>query len=175
MTEYAAATGTGTVGFVDAYRPDSVTEAFRSMVDQTGVIELAPVIDGKLAALNAAARSTKLASQKPSADLPEEMEAALAETDLDSVRADLDSLQPFIDLAGGSDGACWTLVKARWYQYGSRVSPRGPAIHHHRVIRGGSFATSEEKLRSQFRDNDLPTVNKLDIGFRVARPWIPLK
>jgi len=60
----------------------------------------------------------------------------------------------------------------RWYLRGTRTNPRGPSRTHHRVVRGGSFASPVDTLRLQFREHADPNVRTKDLGFRVAWRWI---
>jgi formylglycine-generating enzyme required for sulfatase activity len=73
--------------------------------------------------------------------------------------------------AGNVREWCTDRYDPRWLRYASRIDPRGPAGHLHRVVRGGSYSTSAEKLVLQFRDHDAPVSKKDDVGFRVAMPW----
>jgi len=80
---------------------------------------------------------------------------------------------PF-DLLHASGNArewCFDRFYPRWLRYASRIDPRGPAGHRHRVVRGGSYATAAERLVLQFRDQEGPDNRPTDIGFRVAMPW----
>ncbi len=62
----------------------------------------------------------------------------------------------------------------RWYVRGSRTNPRGPARTKFRVLRGGSYQSSAEARRLQFRDALNPRAKVGDVGFRVARRWIDM-
>jgi len=62
----------------------------------------------------------------------------------------------------------------RWYVRGSRTNPRGPARTKHRVIRGGSYQSSAETRRLQYRDSLDPGATQSDVGFRVARRWVEM-
>lgn len=66
---------------------------------------------------------------------------------------------------------CLDRYDPRWYEQCSRDNPRWPSRTHHRVARGGSFASSQQNLVLQYRDHLPPAVQAADVGFRVVMPW----
>jgi formylglycine-generating enzyme required for sulfatase activity len=71
-------------------------------------------------------------------------------------------------------GNVWEWCWDRWadYQPGRPVDPRGPERGSHRLIRGGSFFDGAPSCRCARRGSFvLPSVQKDDLGFRIAR-WV---
>ena len=77
-----------------------------------------------------------------------------------------------LHMSGNAREWCQDRYDPRWYLRSSRTNPRGPSRTLHRVVRGGSHASSPEMLRAQYRDNADPALKLTDIGFRVAMRWV---
>jgi formylglycine-generating enzyme required for sulfatase activity len=74
----------------------------------------------------------------------------------------------FFDMHGNVNE--WT---ADWYAAGYTtgnpvIDPLGAASGSGRVVRGGSWFNADAYLRSAFRSNDLPSLRRSDIGFRIG-------
>ncbi len=70
-------------------------------------------------------------------------------------------------------GNVWEWVQDRYagdyYKQSPSKDPQGPDTGGRRVVRGGSFASSPEFLRSALRGGDLPDVRTRHYGFRCVR------
>jgi formylglycine-generating enzyme required for sulfatase activity len=51
------------------------------------------------------------------------------------------------------------------------TDPAGPSMGTHRVLRGGSWVSNLDNVRSADRNDDSPGSGSNDCGFRVALPW----
>lgn len=71
------------------------------------------------------------------------------------------------DTHGNVNEWCWDW----WvdYENGAQTDPTGPTSGSSRVIRGGSWGSSEQNQRSAFRDGTTPSGQHSRIGFRLAR------
>jgi len=81
------------------------------------------------------------------------------------------SVYGLLHASGNAREWCQDRYGPRWYRYGSRVDPRGPASNGHRVVRGGSYMSSINSLVLQAREHAAPAKKLKDIGFRVAQSW----
>jgi len=114
--------------FVKEFKPTSATAEFDALVGQAGVVALSASISDATKGLLQASDQTKLLDLRSAPkEFPAEVDAAIATTDLAAVQAAFATLQPVFDYAGRHDGACWTLIKARFYQYMVGFYPREQA------------------------------------------------
>jgi formylglycine-generating enzyme required for sulfatase activity len=81
------------------------------------------------------------------------------------------SVYGLLHMSGNAREWCGDQYGPRWYRYDTRINPRGPSGNRHRVIRGGSYASSLNSLVLQVREHAAPDENPSDLGFRVARTW----
>jgi len=82
-----------------------------------------------------------------------------------------ESYYSVLHMAGNAREWCTDRYDPRWYLRSSRSNPRGPSRNKHRVIRGGSYASSLDHLRLQYRDHGDPKKKVNDTGFRVVIRW----
>ena len=80
-----------------------------------------------------------------------------------------------LHMSGNAREWCEDRFDPRWYLRSSRTNPRGPSRNKHRVVRGGSHASSPETLRAQHRDSVDPMHKLTDVGFRVVMRWVAFK
>jgi len=76
-----------------------------------------------------------------------------------------------LHMCGNAREWCLDRFDPRWYEKCSRTNPRWPSLTKHRVVRGGSYASSQQNLVLQFRDHQAPAASPPDAGFRVVIPW----
>jgi len=78
-----------------------------------------------------------------------------------------------LNMAGNVREWCEDRYDPRWLLSVARTNPVGPPQGGHRVVRGGSFASSLDALMTPCREHALPTPHPelTDVGFRVARDF----
>jgi formylglycine-generating enzyme required for sulfatase activity/FKBP-type peptidyl-prolyl cis-trans isomerase/ribosomal protein L37E len=72
------------------------------------------------------------------------------------------------DMSGNVYEWCWD-----WkgdYSNGAQTNPAGAASGSYRVLRGGSWISYAQGLRSAYRLSSTPSLRSRDIGFRLVRP-----
>ena len=75
------------------------------------------------------------------------------------------------DMNGNVREWCWDWHDRGYYtNAGAGTDPMGPLTGTNRVHRGGSHASTEDILRSAFRDRYAPTYRNNNVGFRLVRP-----
>ena len=72
------------------------------------------------------------------------------------------------DMHGNVCEWCWDYYGS--YSTAAQTNPKGPDSGSARVFRGGSWFTSEQYLRSAYRESRSPGSWSSDLGFRVVRP-----
>lgn len=75
------------------------------------------------------------------------------------------------DLAGNVAEWVQDFYAADYYQRQQNANPMNDAFGNERVIRGGSFLSSENGVRVSARDFAYPSAGQETIGFRTARNW----
>jgi general L-amino acid transport system permease protein len=114
--------------FAKGFNPEAMPAEFGALVGQVGVVALSASLSEATAGLQQAADETKLLDLRSAPEeFPAEVDAAITATDLAAVQTSFAALQPVLDYAGRHDGACWTLIKARSYQYMVGFYPREQA------------------------------------------------
>ncbi|MFN0016741.1 MAG: SUMF1/EgtB/PvdO family nonheme iron enzyme [Pirellulaceae bacterium] len=73
------------------------------------------------------------------------------------------------DMHGNAGEWCWDYYSKDYYAGSPRNDPRGPETGNQRVIRGGSWLTTEVNARAASRFWQTPDEAKDFVGFRVAR------
>ncbi len=76
-----------------------------------------------------------------------------------------------LNTTGNAREWCRDRFDPRYYMFATRIDPLGPANANHRVVRGGSFLSSESGMVLQQRDHLEPVQAHPDVGFRVAMRW----
>lgn len=114
--------------FTKEFKPDVVPAEFNTLIEQVGVVALSASLIEATAGLRQASDQTKLLDLRSAPEeFPGEVDTAIAATDLAAVQTSFAALQPVFDYASRNDGACWTLIKARAYQYMFGFYPREQA------------------------------------------------
>jgi formylglycine-generating enzyme required for sulfatase activity len=72
------------------------------------------------------------------------------------------------DMHGNLYEWCWDRYDA--YTNGTKTDPVGPPSGNNRILRGGSFGSPVESLRSAARRGEYPYTRYLSYGFRLALP-----
>ena len=73
------------------------------------------------------------------------------------------------DMHGSNWEWCNDWYDDNYYKSSPRQNPKGPQTGYMRVMRGGSWINNPEFLTSARRECYVPSLNYLDIGFRVVR------
>ena len=76
------------------------------------------------------------------------------------------------DMIGNISEWCadWYDEEAYAQGHPARIDPEGPSTGANRVVRGGSWSSFVQDLRSATRSMEMPTSRNRHIGFRVAMP-----
>jgi formylglycine-generating enzyme required for sulfatase activity len=74
------------------------------------------------------------------------------------------------DMHGNVWEWCWDWFSASAYTSAARTNPTGPEAGSFRVLRGGSWSSAAEFLRSALRNFYNPSNRFYSLGFRVVRP-----
>ena len=78
------------------------------------------------------------------------------------------------DMAGNVREWCGDFYGPYYYKESPEENPAGPPAGTNRVMRGGSFANSENFLRATYRNGELPYNSAPGIGFRLLIPGEPV-
>jgi general L-amino acid transport system permease protein len=97
---------------------------FAALVESTGFIAFSKGLAASTKDFSTATRKTKLFEPNGPTEMPAEVDAAIAGMDLAPIQAGFANLLPMVEYASRNDGACWTLIKKRWYQYIFGFYPR---------------------------------------------------
>ena len=73
------------------------------------------------------------------------------------------------DMTGSLWEWCHDWYESNYYENSPELNPKGPVSGSLRVLRGGSWYSSESYLRIAYRYRYSPNVRNGDIGFRPAR------
>jgi formylglycine-generating enzyme required for sulfatase activity len=76
------------------------------------------------------------------------------------------------DMHGNVREWCWDRYGANYYSSSPAQDPTGPDSGSSRMIRGGSWGSSGNDLRSAYRNYASPGLTHLSNGFRLVRPEI---
>lgn len=74
------------------------------------------------------------------------------------------------DMSGNVREWCSEWYGEFYYASSPETNPQGPDLGNQRVLRGGSWVSSKERMRITFRNFDFPYNSHNDYGFRLALP-----
>ena len=72
------------------------------------------------------------------------------------------------DMSGNVREWCSDWYGEFYYASSPEMNPQGPDLGNQRVLRGGSWVSSKERMRITFRNYDFPYLSHNDYGFRLA-------
>ncbi|MEI7726576.1 MAG: SUMF1/EgtB/PvdO family nonheme iron enzyme [Bacteroidota bacterium] len=72
------------------------------------------------------------------------------------------------DMAGNIREWCSDWYGESYYKVSPKEDPAGPDLGTHRIIRGGSWGSTEDRMRISYRNNEFPYNSALGFGFRPA-------
>jgi formylglycine-generating enzyme len=72
------------------------------------------------------------------------------------------------DMAGNAQEWCSDWYGETYYKTSAAENPKGPDMGKGRVIRGGSWGSQEDRMRTSYRNRGFPYNSALDFGFRPA-------
>jgi formylglycine-generating enzyme required for sulfatase activity len=72
------------------------------------------------------------------------------------------------DMSGNVREWCYEWYGEFYYASSPEINPQGPDIGRQRVLRGGSWVSSKDRMRITFRNFDFPYNSHNDYGFRLA-------
>jgi len=74
------------------------------------------------------------------------------------------------DMSGNAQELCLDWYDEGYYGVSSKDNPSGPASGKKRVVRGGSFGSTNEKVKTTARYRDNPDISESSTGFRLLLP-----
>ena len=73
------------------------------------------------------------------------------------------------DLSGNVWECCWDWYDSGYYKNSPRNDPKGPISGNRRVLRGGSWSSGTNHVRSAYRNRFSPVDRDFNYGFRCVR------
>jgi len=144
-----------------------------SCVNWFGAIRFAKWVGGRLpteaeweyAASSGAENTFPWGNEQPTPEFANYAEYVGDTTQIDSYPPNTFGL---FDMAGNLCEWCSDWYSLRYYPQSEKKNPSGPILGTDRVVRGGSWSYSADKLRCRNRDRRWPRVGYTTVGFRIV-------
>jgi formylglycine-generating enzyme required for sulfatase activity len=116
-----------------------------------------------------AARGGAIGQQYPWGDDPDTQKANFSSSGIAPVKRFQPNGYGLYDMIGNVWEWCSDWYSDSYYETSPRGNPKGPFTGTHKILRGGTWYSSEEQVRITNRHSALPDIRSFHIGFRCVK------